>query len=41
MVIERSPSPLPLEERDLETLTREELLELERRRRVRDLNHDP
>jgi hypothetical protein len=35
LIIERSPSPLPLEERPVEELTREELMELEGRRRVR------
>jgi hypothetical protein len=34
MVVEREPTPLPLEERNPEQLTREELTELERRRRV-------
>ena len=33
MIIERSPTPLPLEERDETTLTREELQELVRRQR--------
>lgn len=34
MIIERSPSPVPLAERPIEELTREELMELERTRRV-------
>jgi len=34
-VIERSPSPAPLEERDLETLSPEEMRELLRRQRLR------
>lgn len=34
LIIPRSPTPIPLEDRDVETLTREELTELERRRHV-------
>ncbi|KPI42561.1 uncharacterized protein AB675_9590 [Cyphellophora attinorum] len=34
LIIERSPTPVPLEERDPETLTRQELLQLERQRRA-------
>ena len=33
MIVERSPTPVPLEERDPATLTREELEELVRRQR--------
>lgn len=36
LIIPRSPSPVPLEERDVETLTPEEMRELLRRQRERD-----
>ena len=38
MILERSPTPVPLEERDPDDLTREELAELVRRQRVRELS---
>lgn len=34
MIIQRSPSPVPLEDRPLESLTPEEMLELLKRQRV-------
>ena len=38
MIIPRSPSPVPLEERDVDSLDPEEMRELLRRQRVRHIN---
>lgn len=37
MVLPRSPSPMPLEERDVDTLSPEEMRQLLRRQRERDV----
>ncbi|ETN45997.1 uncharacterized protein HMPREF1541_00180 [Cyphellophora europaea CBS 101466] len=41
LIIDRSPTPIPLEDRPIEELTREELMELERRRRANgEIKHE-